>query len=402
MSKFNFKAKDGRGNLVADSMIAENQREVITTLRRRGLVVVNIEEVAAKGRKRRSARRVRIGDLAIFARQLSTMVNAGLPLLDSLRTLYEQIESYGFQQVIGDVVSQVESGSSFAEAVTAHPNIFGSFFISMVRAGEASGELAEILIRIADYLESVNSLRRKVKMAMIYPSIISIMAVLITLVLLLKVIPIFEDIYRDLGATLPVPTQILILISTILRRWFWLIIIGAVVGLMFLGRFKKTERGREIFDRIKLRIPIFGQLFHKVAISRFSRTLGTLIKSGVPILGSLEIVKQVSGNKIIESALNVAGERIREGKSIEDPLSKSGVFPPMVVKMIAVGEKSGRLEEMLEKVSFYYDEQVATMVAGLASLIEPLLIALLGVVIGGIVMCMFLPIFRLSSIIGQG
>ena len=280
--------------------------------------------------------------------------------------------------------------------------LFGSFFINMVRAGEASGELAEILIRIADYLESVNSLRRKVKMAMIYPSIISIMAVLITLVLLLKVIPIFEDIYNDLGATLPLPTQVLILISTILRRWFLLIIAGVVVGLVFLGRFKKTERGREIFDRVKLKIPIFGQLFHKVAISRFSRTLGTLIKSGVPILGSLDIVKQVSGNKMIESALDVAAERIREGKSIEDPLSKSGVFPPMVVKMVAVGEKSGRLEEMLEKVSAYYDEQVSTMVAGLASLIEPLLIALLGVVIGGIVMCMFLPIFRLSSIIGSG
>ncbi len=402
MLKFNFKAKDTHGKMIADSMEAENQREVITALRRRGLVVVSIEQLKSKGRKRRSSRKVRIGELAIFARQLSTMVNAGLPLLDSLRTLYDQIENPGFQNVVSDVVSQVESGNSFAEAITTHPKIFGSFFINMVRAGEASGELAEILIRIADYLESVNSLRRKVKMAMIYPSIISIMAVLITLVLLLKVIPIFEDIYNDLGATLPLPTQVLILISTILRRWFLLIIAGVVVGLVFLGRFKKTERGREIFDRVKLKIPIFGQLFHKVAISRFSRTLGTLIKSGVPILGSLDIVKQVSGNKMIESALDVAAERIREGKSIEDPLSKSGVFPPMVVKMVAVGEKSGRLEEMLEKVSAYYDEQVSTMVAGLASLIEPLLIALLGVVIGGIVMCMFLPIFRLSSIIGSG
>lgn len=400
MTKFKVKAKDTHSNLMVDIIEAESQQELINSMHRRGLTVVDIAAIKTKHKIFSGSKRVKIGELAVFSRQLSTMINAGLPLIEGLRTLQDQMEREGLKNVVTDVVNQVEGGSSFTDAVSRHPRVFGAFFINMVRAGETSGELSEIMLRIADYMESVESLRRKVKMAMIYPAIISVMAFLITLVLFLKVIPVFEGIFADFGAELPLPTKILIAFSAIFRKWFWLITIAIVIGIVLLAQFKKTSRGREIYDRVKLKIPVFGMLFHKVAISRFSKTLGILVKSGVPILTSFEIVKEVSGNKQIENAIELAAMRIREGKNIEEPLRKSGMFPAMAVKMIAVGEKSGRLEEMLEKISSYYDEQVTTMVAGLANLIEPLMIALLGILIGGIVLCMFLPIFRLSAIVG--
>lgn len=399
MPIYKIKAKDTRSNLITETLEAETQREVIDTLHRRGLTVIGIEELHLKKKGKRS-RRVKIDELVIFSRQLATMVNAGLPLVDGLRTLYEQIEHYGFRLVIGGVVRDVEGGSSFTEAIARYQKVFGAFFINMVRAGEASGQLSEILTRVADYLESINSLRHKIRMAMIYPIIVSVMAGLITLVLFLKVIPVFEGIFADFGAALPLPTKVLILISKWFRSWFLIIIAGTILGLVLIGRFKKTEYGRIIYDRFKFRLPILGDLFRKVAISRFTKTFGTLVESGVPILYALEIVKEVSGNKLVESAVSNAAERIREGKSIEEPLRQSGVFPPMVTKMVSVGEKTGRLDEMLKKVSTYYDEQVTIVVSGLTSLIEPLLIAFLGIIVGGIVFCMFLPIFRLSAIVG--
>lgn len=400
MPTYKIRAKDTHSNLITETIEAETQKEVIDILHRRGLIVMGVSEVRIKDKGKSSRKKVKADELVVFSRQLSTMVNAGIPLIDGLRILYDQAEHYGFRQVIAGIVNHVEGGGSFADSIAKYPNVFGAFFINMVRAGEASGKLSEILTRVADYLESINSLRHKIRMAMIYPIMVSVMAGLITLVLFLKVIPIFEGIFADFGAKLPVPTQILILLSKWLRHWFFIIVAFVVIGLVLLGRFKKTNRGRIIYDRVKFKIPIFGGLFRKVAISRFSRTLGTLVESGVPILGALEIVKEVSGNKLIESSVSDAIERIREGKSIEEPLRKSGVFPPMVTKMISVGEKSGRLDDMLRKVSAYYDEQVATVIAGLTNLIEPLLIAFLGVVVGGIVFSMFLPIFRLSAIVG--
>ena len=400
MPEFKFKAKDGRGNLVEDTIVADNQREVISSLHRRGLVVVDIETKRSKGKKSRSHKRVRVDDLAVFGRQLATMVNAGLPLIEGLRTLVDQTGNKGFQSVIADLVSQIESGGSFSDAVARHPLIFGTFFINMVRAGEASGELAEILMRVADYLESVNSFRRRLRGAMIYPVIIGAMALLITMVLLLKVIPVFEGIYADFDAQLPIPTMILIKLSAIVRQYFWLITMGVVAGIYVLVRFKKTKRGRFLYDKYKLRLPVLGELFRKIAITRFAQTLATLVESGVPILQAFVIVREVAGNSIIEQVVDKVVVYIEQGKTIEEPLRESGVFPVMVTKMIAVGEKTGRLEKMLQKISEYYQEQVSVMVAGLSSLIEPLLIAFLGVVVGGIVFSMFLPVFRLSSIIG--
>lgn len=399
MPIFRIRAKDTHSNLITETLEAATQREIIDTFHRRGLVVVGIEELKSRSRKARSGARVKPVELVLFSRQLATMVNAGLPLIDGLRTIYEQIDHHAFKQVVRGVIGQIEGGNSFADSIAKYPKVFESFFVNMVHAGEMSGQLAEILNRVADYLESVNALRRKIRMAMVYPAIVTAMAGLITLILLIKVIPVFEGIFADFGADLPLPTKVLIAISKWLRTWLVMVVICSIFAVILLIRFKRTAHGSMLFDRVMFKLPLFGDLFKKVAISKFCKTLGTLVQSGVPILGALDIVKEVAGNKIVEKAVLVASERIREGKSIEEPLRQSGVFPTMVTKMISVGEKSGRLEEMLNKVSQYYDEQVASIISGLTSLIEPLLIAFLGIVVGGIVFSIFLPIFKLSTIV---
>jgi len=291
------------------------------------------------------------------------------------------------------------SRASFSEALGGHPKVFSSLFVNMSRAGEASGTLAEILDRIAGYMEASLALKRKVKSAMIYPVLVSSMAVIITSVLLLKVIPVFGKIYDSFGAALPTPTQMLLNFSGMLRAYFPFIVGALVAGIFLLRKYIKTDGGRMRFDRFKLTLPIFGPIFRKVAVSRFSRTLSVLVKSGVPILSALDIVAKTAGNKLVEKAVNDAMEQIKQGENIAQPLAASEVFPPMVTKMIAVGEESGKLEVMLSKIADFYDSQVDAAVNGLTSMIEPLLIAFLGIVVGGIVICMFLPIFRLSSIV---
>jgi len=398
MPKYSIKAKDSHSNYITDILEANTQRNVIDILHRRGLAVLEIKELKVKVKP--SKEKVKSSDLCIFSRQLATMVSAGLPLVDAMRALEDQTERHHFNYVIADVVRQIEGGSSFTDSISSHPQVFGSFFINMARAGEASGDLAEVLLRIADYLESVDSIKRKVRGAMIYPVIISIVTIIITSILLLKVIPVFKGIFASFGANLPVPTRIVVAFSDWFRHWFWIILIAAAIAAIVLQKYKKTASGRMLYDRIKLKVPVLGDLFHKVAISRFTKSLGILLKSGVSILESFEIVKKISGNVLIEKAIEKASESIKEGKSIEEPLRKSAIFPSMVVKMIAVGEKSGSLELMLDKISSYYDEQVTAMINAMASLIEPLLIVFLGVVVGGIVFSMYLPIFRLSAIIG--
>jgi len=400
MSLFKIKAKDSRGGVVSETIEAEGQRDVIDILRRRGLTILGIEVAQAKGKGKASKKRVKTEDVVVFSRQLATMVDAGLPLIEGLRTLHDQIEHPGFRNVVAGVIVHVEGGNSFTEAIGKYPQVFGPFFINMVRAGEASGQLAEILNRIAEYLESTESLRRKIKMAMMYPGIVSAMAIVITILLFVKVIPVFEGIFADFGADLPLPTKILIILSKIFRQYFLLVVLAVIGMVMFLMHLKKTEKGKLVMDKITFKLPVFGDLFKKVAVSRFAKTLGTLIASGVSILVAMDIVKEVSGNKLVENAITNAAERIREGKSIEEPLQQSGVFPAMVTKMIGVGEKSGKLEEMLAKIAQYYDDQVNALIAGLTSLIEPLLIGFLGIIVGGIVISMFLPIFKLTAIIG--
>jgi type IV pilus assembly protein PilC len=381
-------------------MEAENERAVVAALRNKGLIILSVSEEAHSGTGiKKGKRKVKGGDIVVFSRQLATMVDAGLPLVQALDTLAEQAESPSLKVVLQDIVKNIEEGATFSDALAAHPKVFSSLFINMVRAGEASGTLAEILDRIASYMEATMALKRKVKSAMMYPAIVSCMAVIITTVLLIKVIPVFGKIYESFGSALPTPTQMLLNLSNFMRAYFPFCVGALIVGIIALRKYVKTESGRLRLDKFKVNLPIFGPIFRKVAVSRFSRTLSVLVKSGVPILSALDIVSRTAGNKLVERAVNQAMEEIKKGENIAGPLAASDVFPPMVTKMIAVGEQTGKLEVMLSKISDFYDSEVDAAVSGLTSMIEPLLIAFLGIVVGGIVICMFLPIFRLSTIV---
>ena len=404
MPFYKYLAKDEEGNTINAVIEAKDEAVAMDMLRVKNLIIITITEdkqSTAKAASKKSAfGSVKADELVIFSRQLATMVNAGIPLVQSLDILSEQMESPVFRQVVTQIRSDVESGSSMSGALEKHPKVFSVLYTNMVKAGETSGMLDEILERLAGYLEKNESLIRKVKSAMVYPAVVSSMAVLITLVLLLKVIPTFKEIFSTLGGTLPMPTQVLITISDLVTKYFLFTIIGLGLAVFGLTRIIKTPQGRFKFDQIILKLPVFGVLLQKVAVARFSRTLATLIRSGVPILGAMEIVGKTSGNKVIELAVDKARAGIKEGESISAPLAKSKAFPPMVTRMIAVGEESGELEKMLSKIADFYEDQVDVAVSGLTSLIEPLIIAFLGIVVGGIVIAMFLPIFKITELIG--
>ncbi len=401
MPIFKYVAKDDEGNTVNDFIEAKDEMVALDMLRVKNLIIISITEQKQEKVSARAARKkIKPEELVIFSRQLATMVNAGIPLVQSLDILSEQMESITFRQVVTTVRSDVEAGSSLSAALEKHPKIFTLLYTNMVKAGETSGMLDEILDRLAGYLEKNGSLQRKVKSAMVYPAVVSLMAVGITLVLLLKVIPTFKEIFSTLGGTLPLPTQMLIALSDTLRKYFLYAVI--ILGLVLAGIVKlvQTPKGKQSFDQMKLNLPVFGPLLRKVAVARFSRTLSTLIRSGVPILGALEIVGKTAGNVVIEDAVEKARVGIREGESISAPLAKSKAFPPMVTRMISVGEESGELEKMLTKIADFYEDQVDAAVSGLTSLIEPLIIAFLGIVVGSIVVAMFLPIFKITELIG--
>ena len=402
MPNFKYVAKDDTGKTISGHFEAPDRAQAVDILRKKNLTIVSVSEalpnlkmsIAAFGRQK-----VKSDDLVVFSRQLATMVDAGIPLVGALDILGEQIENKAFGSTILKVRNDIETGSSLSEALSKHKKIFSTLFVSMVRAGESSGMLDEILDRLAAYLEKTSNLQKKVSSALIYPAVVSGMAIGITLLLMLKVIPIFKDIFSGFGSELPKPTMVLIMISDIVRKYFLLVVMVIAGMVFFVARYIKTEKGRLFFDSLLLKMPIFGILLKKVAISKFTRTLSTLIKSGVPILNSLEIVGRTAGNKAIEIAVETVRNNVREGESVAEPLARSKLFPPMVVRMISVGEQSGQLEKMLSKIADFYDEQVDTAVSGLTSLIEPLIIAFLGIVIGTVVICMFLPIFKLSSIV---
>jgi len=403
MPTYKYVAKDKSGKSISGLSDAASQDELVKLLRKKELLIVKISEEKATARTKAfssKSKKVKLDDLVIFSRQLATMVDAGIPIVTALDILGDQVENKNFRNVIYKIKDDIETGSSLSKSLSKHPAIFSSLFIHMVEAGESSGMLDEILDRLAGYIEKTSSLQKKVKAAMIYPAVISVMALLVTLVLLIKVIPIFAEIYEGFGAKLPTPTLMLIGVSDFIRKYIAFAAAGVVIIFFFMSRFTKTEKGRYLLDTSLLKLPIFGILLRKVAVSKFTRTLSTLVKSGVPILNSLEIVGKTAGNKAIEVSVDEVRASIREGENIAEPLSKSKIFPPMVVRMIAVGEKTGELEKMLSKIADFYDDQVDTAVKGLTSMIEPLIIAFLGVVIGTIVICMFLPIFKISTLIG--
>jgi len=402
--QFNYIAKESSGNTAKGIVEASDRKGAIDILRKKDLTIISLEEEKGKGRSSFSglfsgSQRVGADDLVIFSRQLATVVEAGIPLVNALDIIGEQMEKPEMKKRIFKIRDDVEAGASLSEAISKDKQFFSAFFINMVKAGESSGNLDAILDRLAVYIEKSSNLQKKVKSALIYPAVVTGMALSITLLLLIKVIPVFKEIYAGFGATLPTPTQILINISDFLKAYFYVVAIIVALIIFIMTRYAKTAKGKRFFDRLKLNAPVFGPIIRKVAVSKFTRTFSTLVKSGVPILNSLDIVGKTAGNTIIEDAVEKVKTNVRDGENIATPLAKMDVFPPMVVRMISVGEKTSELEKMLAKISEFYDAQVEAAISGLTSLIEPLIIAFLGIVIGGIVLCMFLPILKISQIV---
>ncbi len=410
MPTFEYQVKDKSGKNQAGVQDAPDVNAVVSNLRSQGFMILKVNEVkktamfkVTKGAVKKAGKggAVSLDDLVVFSRQMTTLVGAGIPLIQALDILAEQVEREKFRVILHDMHQQVQGGKSFSDSMEKHHKVFSVLFINMVRAGESSGSLEEILDRVATYFEKTSALQKKVKSAMMYPIAVTAIAFIITFSMLAFVVPKFATIFEGLNAPLPAPTKMLIEFSNLIAS-NWVVVIGALVLTFFLlGQFLKMPAGRMFWDSYKLKLPVFGPIFLKVAISKFSRTLSTLVKSGVPILSSLEIVSKTSGNKRLELIITSLMDSVKKGESISGPLGKSSVFPNMVVRMIAIGEETGELEEMLTKIADFYDTEVDAAVDGLTSLIEPLIIAFLGVVIGGIVIAMFLPILTLSSAINQ-
>jgi type IV pilus assembly protein PilC len=403
MPSFTYVAREtATGREIRSSVEAVNEQAAIAGLLSRNLLVVSIQEKVGKKGKT-SGGKVGLQDLVIFTRQLATMIDAGLAMVQSLQALAEQTTNKVMRDVIKDICARVEAGDSFSEALQKHPKSFDRLYYSMVSAGEKGGLLAEIMARLATYLESTARLRRKVKSSMMYPVVVTVVAILITIFLLVKVVPVFGDIFSSFGAKLPGPTLFLINLSDIVKKYFYLIFLGMGGGVYGWFYFIKTSTGRQFWDSRRIKLPIFGPLAHKICLARFTRTLASLIRSGVPILEVLQIVSQTVGNVVMEKAIKVAASDIERGESISSALGKHSVFPSMIIRMVTAGEQTGKIDAMLERVSDFLDEEIEVTLSGLTSLIEPLLIVFLGVVVGGMVICMFLPIFKMSEIVsGSG
>jgi type IV pilus assembly protein PilC len=399
MASFAYVARDtASGREIRNSIEAANEQAAVAALLNRNLLVVSIQEKIGKKGKT-SGGRVALVDLVIFTRQLATMIDAGLAMVQSLQALAEQTTSKVMRDVIKDVCARVESGDSFSEALQKHPRVFNRLYVCMVAAGEKGGLLAEILARLAVYLENTARLRKKVKSAMMYPTVVTVVAILITIFLLVRVVPVFGEIFSSFGAKLPGPTLFLIQLSNIVKKFIILILLGGG-GLVYAWLyFIKTKPGREFWDAKRIRLPIFGQIAHKICLARFTRTLASLVRSGVPILDVLAITSQTVGNVIMEKAIKTAAVDIERGESISNALGKHPVFPSMIIRMITAGEQTGKIDNMLERISDFLDDEIETTLSGLTSLIEPILIVFLGVVVGGMVICMFLPIFKMSEIV---
>ena len=382
-------------------MTAKSKDEAISTLRKQNILVTSVSTRTRKLKLNLPFKAsVTDKDIVVFTRQFATMIDAGLPLIQCLDILAKQTENKTFALSINEIRQDVEAGSTYADALRKHPKIFNDLYVNMVAAGELGGILDTILNRLSKYIEKSIKLKRQIKSAMAYPSTIVAVAVVVIVVLLVWVIPIFAKMFTDFGGVLPAPTRMVIGASDFMQHNI-LVIIGAVALIIFgLNRYYKTPNGRRTVDRLALRLPIFGLLIRKIAVAKFTRTLGTLISSGVPILDGLDIVAKTAGNKVVEEALSATRQSISEGKTLAEPLEQTQVFPPMVVQMIAVGETTGALDAMLSKIADFYDEEVDSTVSTLTSLLEPMLMIFLGVVIGFIVVAMYLPIFKLAGTIG--
>ena len=401
MPIYQWEGKTTKGAIKKGETEGPDEAAIRTHLRQQNIIPTKI---TSKGTEIRISlpfkKKVNQRSIAVFTRQLATMIDAGLPLVQSLDILSSQQESKVFKNILREIREDVESGSTFAGALKKHPATFNELYTNLVVAGEEGGILDNILNRLSTYIEKSEALKKKVKSALIYPATIVGVAVIVVMILMIFVIPVFETMFKSAGQTLPLPTLIVLTISKLIKKYVIILIPALILLFYLLRKYHQTENGKAVLDSLLLKLPVFGPLFKKIAVARFSRTLGTLISSGVPILDGLNIVSRTSGNRAIETAILNARASIREGETIADPLNRSGIFPPMVIQMISVGESTGALDSMLSKIAEFYEDEVDIAVGNLTSLLEPFLMIFLGVVIGGVVISMYLPIFNMASAVG--
>jgi type IV pilus assembly protein PilC len=400
--QYTYKVKNARGKFVEGRVGAASEAAVAEKLRAMGYVPLEVRAANAGMQREISfgmKKRIKLKDLAVFSRQFATMIDAGLTMLRGLSILADQSENPELRRVLREVKQDVEAGFSLSAAFTKH-DVFPPLMVNMTRAGEAGGFLDVTMRQIADNFEAEMKLRGKIKAALTYPVVVFIMAILMLIGMLVFVVPVFEGMFQDLGGQLPLPTQVLVFLSSTMRFVLPILVILTIVGVVLWRKYGKTERVRNVVDPLKLKLPVFGNLFAKLALARFARNLGTLLSSGVPILQSLEIVSETTGSIVISRALKDVQESVRRGETVAGPLAEHEVFPPMVVQMIASGEESGAIDKMLEKIAQFYDEEVEATTEALTALIEPLMIAFLGGVVGSMIIALYMPIFKVFELIG--
>lgn len=398
---FKYSVRDKTGKVVNGKLEGESRDAVAAKLRQMGYIILDLsEDRMAALSKIQFGTSVKMSDVTIFARQFATMINAGLSLTKCLSILAGQSENKELREVISQVGRDVEAGQSLSEAMARHPKIFPQIFVNMVRAGETGGVLDEVLVRVADHFERDAQLKATIKSAMTYPLAMGALVLLVVIAMMVFVVPVFEKMFADMGGTLPLPTRILVAMSDGATGWPGLVIVAVIIGGNFVFRqWKSTTSGRLIWDGILLRMPVAGPLIRKLAVARFTRTFGTLVSAGVPILSALDIVGDTAGNEVVAQAVKGVRAAVKEGETIAKPLAESPVFPSMVVQMIAVGEETGALDAMLSKVADFYDEEVSTSVKGLTSVIEPIVMAVMAVLVGGIVIALYMPMFQVITLV---
>jgi type IV pilus assembly protein PilC len=385
---------------VSGELTVKSRNDLLAQLRKKKIIVTSVRQKPKEvNLKLPFLDGISTKDQAVFTRQFATMINAGLPLVQCLDILSRQLEKQNFREITKKVMSDIEGGSTLTESMAKHPKAWDELYVNMVNAGETGGILDTILLRLAEYIEKIEALKRKIKGAMMYPAVVLIVAITATLFMLMFIIPTFAKMFADFGAELPLPTRIVLTLSNVIRAWWWAGLGGLILSIVGFTRYYKTDKGKHVIDAIMLKFPVLGDVLRKGAVSRFTRTLGTLVSSGVPILDGLEITAKTAGNVIVKDAVMMARASIREGDTIANPLRQSGVFPPMVVQMITVGEETGALDEMLTKIADFYDDEVDSAVEALTSIIEPVMIVVMGAIVGAMVVAMYLPIFRMVNVI---
>ncbi len=391
------------GKQVSGTLEADSRNDVLTNLRKQKIRITMIKEkAAASGLFSQRKKKVKVKDLALFTRQFATMISAGLPLIQCLEVLSHQMEHPDLKLVVKQVTQRIEGGATLAESMGEHPKVFNELFVSMVEAGEAGGILDTILERLATHLEKMDALIRKVKGAMTYPLVVFSVSMGATAFMLLFLIPRFAAMFSDFGGELPIPTKIVMIASDGLKQYGWLMAIIIVAGVIFLKRYRATPKGARVVDGVLLKVPVVGQVMRKGSVSRFSRTLSTLLASGVPLLDGLNVTARAAGNVVVSDAVDVIKNSVTGGSTLAEPMRSVGVFPPMVTQMVSVGEETGRLDEMLTKLADFYDDEVDAAVESLTAVIEPVMIVVMGLVVGGMLIAMYLPMFKLISVVSGG